>query len=538
MPTSALPQVTPPRLDTALPARPRAPRPDLRRLIEARGGAPLGDLRGLRLSLSARARLAGLGFGPPRAPERAPHRDPVLTLVHRATQGFEWNEYQRARSLGYEAYLAEQLAPEAIDDAALDARLAGYTTLLMSPKELFETYSADFSEPYLQFKGAVLLRSLYSRRQLFERTVEFWNDHFSIDHDKGDIEWLFLPDNERLKIRPNAFGSFPTLLSASAHSNAMLFYLDNWLNVAGAPQENYARELLELHTLGVQGGYNEVDVKEVAKCFTGWTLNPDFASPNWFRQFFDVDLHTGGQKLVLGNVIPVSPPRDNAQRVLDIVATHPSTAQFVGRKLARWFLTPTPPPALVDQVAAEFLATGGDVKALLGVLLARENLRWTSPVVRPKLRRPFHLVATLLRALGAEVEDPLFPLFYLLTMGHFPFGHVQPDGFPDTTEAWGRSLLPRWRFAAGLLRPLAIFGQPFPGVHLAFADVAARIDYAGPDDRVGLAARIDERLFGKALSALELEVLQDFIDAQAPLTQPDLYDAIALGASLPGFQWY
>lgn len=517
---------------------PRGRRPDLRQLVEARGGLPPADPSRLRLPLAALARLSGGGLGPPPTPERAPHRDPVLTLVQRITQGFELGEYRRAQALGYEAYLAEQLAPEAIDDSALEARLAGYTTLGMSPKELLETYALDFSEPYLQFKGAVLLRSVYSRRQLFERTVEFWNDHFSIDHDKADLAWLFLPDHDRLKVRPNALGSFPALLAAMAHSNAMLFYLDNWLNVAGAPQENFARELLELHSLGVHGGYSEVDVREVAKCFTGWTLNVDFASPNWFRGRFEPDLHTHGPKTVLGTVIPHNLPRDNAQRVIDLAAAHPSTARFLARKLLQRFLSPTPPAELVEQVAGAYLSSSGDLRALLGVILAPENLRRAAPLPRPKFRRPFHFVVTLLRTLGAEVSDPLLPLFYLLSMGHLPFGHVQPDGFPDTAEAWGSSLLPRWRFAADLLRPLAFFRDPLPGVHVSHAGLRERIGYAGTSDRPGLAGRMNERLFGEALSPREVEVLQDFLDAPATLDPARVYEAIALGASLPGFQWY
>jgi uncharacterized protein (DUF1800 family) len=318
----------------------------------------------------------------------------------------------------------------------------------------------------------------------------------------------------------------------------MLFYLDNWLNVRGAPQENYARELLELHTLGVHGGYSEVDVREVARCFTGWTLETDPRSSEWFRTKFDPRQHAGGVKYVLGNAIAPQPPGANAQQVLDLAAAHPSTARFVAGKLLRWFLTPTPPAQLVERVAGVFQGTNGDVRAVLRAVLARENLRWTSPAVRPKFRRPFHFVVALLRALGAEVEDPLFPLLHLFLMGHIPFGHVQPDGYPDTVDAWGSSLLPRWRFAAELLAPLALLVDPFPGVRLAYADVAARLDFGGPSDRRGLAARIDQRLLGSTLSAPELELLQDFIDAQAPLGRGDLCDAIALGASLPGFQWY
>jgi uncharacterized protein (DUF1800 family) len=318
----------------------------------------------------------------------------------------------------------------------------------------------------------------------------------------------------------------------------MLFYLDNWLNVNGAPQENYARELLELHTLGVSGGYSEVDVKEVAKCFTGWTLNPDPSSPDWLRGHFDNLHHTGGPKLVLGHVIPTLVPRENAQKVIDIVAAHPSTAAFLAEKLIRWFLTPAPPEVLVDQVAATYLATNGDIKAMLRVVLARENLANAGLVVQPKLRRPFHYMVSLLRALGAEVSDPLYPLFFLYGMGHVPFDHVQPDGYPDTIAAWGSSLLPRWGFASALLSSAAVFGEPFPGVSLSYPALSAKLDFQGASDRPGLARRINARLLGSALLEPEEEALQEFIDGSASFGAPALYESIALAASLPGFQWY
>jgi hypothetical protein len=458
--------------------------------------------------------------------------------VQRVTQGFALEEYERARALGYEAYLEEQLAPLAIDDGAMDARLAGHTTLGMDPRRLFELYAEDFGEPYFQLKGAVLLRSVHSRRQLLERMCAFWNDHFSIDHNKGDLEWALLPENERLVVRPHALGSFPAMLSASAHGGAMLFYLDNWLNARTAPQENYARELLELHTLGLGGGYGEGDVREVAKCFTGWTLGGGPASTTFLRGVFESALHTPGPKFVLGHEIPNFPPRADAQRVLDVVAAHPSTARFLARKLLRWLLTPQPPEALVERVAAVFLATNGDISAVLRVILARENLGALGPL-RAKFRRPLHFVTSLLRALGAEVSDPLYLVFSLYSTGHVPFDRVQPDGYPDTVEAWGHSLLPRWRFANELLLGAGPDGTPIPGVSLAYADIAERLEYGGPGDRRGLAERIDARVLGRALAPSEREALQEYIDGfGTPFGPNALLESIALGACMPGYQWY
>jgi uncharacterized protein (DUF1800 family) len=478
-----------------------------------------------------------LALTPLGRPEPASRRDPVLALVHRITQGFNLAEYQRARALGYEAYLEEQLDPLSIDDSVMDAKLASYVTLGLSPKELYDTYSLDATVPYYEFKTVAVQRAVHSKRQLFERMCEFWNDHFSMDHNKGDIEWLFMAEHERNVIRPNALGSFPAILSGNAHNAAMLFYLDNWLNSRFAIQENYGRELLELHTLGVYGGYSEVDVKEVAKCFTGWTLNGDYNSGNWLRGFFDNSQHTPGEKLVLGNSIDNFPPRDDAKKVLDILAVHPSTADFLARKLIRWFLTPTPPEYLVSRVVDEYLATNGDIKAMLRVILARENMGLPS---LPKFRRPFHYVASLLRTIDADVSDGLYPVFSLAEMGHVPFDHVTPDGYPDTIEAWGSSLLPRWSFASFLFASTAaVTGQPMPGVTIPIGALKTKLEFQTAADRPGLAERIDQRLLGRSLTRGEVLALQGFIDSY-PTTfgVVALFEAIALGASLPGSQWY
>ena len=489
-------------------------------------------------------------LGPAGQGEAVLHQDPVLTLVQRITQGFNLAEYERAKAMGYEAYLEEQLQPLAIDDSEMDERLLKFPTLGLSPKQLYDGYSGDFTTPYYEFKGAALLRAVHSKRQLFERMVEFWNDHFSIDQNKGNLEWAFLPEHDRDVIRAHALGSFPAMLSACAHGGAMLHYLDNWLNVAGAPQENYARELLELHTLGVHGGYNEFDVEQVARCFTGWTLNLHTNSPDYLRGRFDLGLHAGGHKLVLGHTIPGTPPAigehastgsKEAQQVIDIAVSHPSTADFLARKLIRRFLTPTPPEELVAEVAQTFASTNGDIPSLQRVIQARRNLLWSSPALGRKLRRPFHFMVSLLRAFDADVRKPNDSLlFYLPGMGHMPFDHVQPDGYPDTVDAWGASLLPRWNFAAELLRPGAGANHAIAGVVMpTYLVLKARLDFHGESDRAGLAERMNTRLYGSQLPPHEQETLQQYIDTYVgPFDIHAMFDCLTLAASLPGFQWY
>jgi uncharacterized protein (DUF1800 family) len=493
-------------------------------------------------ALAARARLARgslpgaryLRSLPLARPDQRPIEDPIRLLLRRLSMGFDQAEYERARDMGYDAYLEEQLDPAGLPDPDMDARLASYQTLHLTPAELQTNWSDQPQVAYDEVKKVVVQRALHSRRQLLERTCEFWNDHFSVDHQRGEVQWVWMGEKERLVTRPNALGSFPTLLAGTAFNASMLHYLDNWLNTTSAPQENFARELLELHTLGVRGGYTEVDVVEVAKCFTGWTLLMNDTSPDWLRGIFVPIQHSPGLKLVLGQVIGNDPPRLDAQKVLDILAAHPSTAEFLARKLLRWFLTPHPPDELVTRVAGTYLATGGDIRAMLRVILARESLAHATP----KFRRPFHFVVSLLRGLGADVQDALATVLLLSDMGQMPFGYPMPDGYPDTVEAWGAALLPRWDFASLLLTP-SLTGEPIPGVHLSLESVQAKLDFTGPAERHGLAGRIDARVLGQRLAPQELVGLQDFIDGYpGPFGGEALLETIALAASLPGAQWY
>lgn len=520
-----------------LPGLPRGMRKPELRVKRPRSLGPPGVALSASPGVTRRGLLAAIagGPGPPVRP-----KDPVLTLVHRITQGFNQAEYEHAKSLGYEGYLEEQLNHLSIDDSALDARLAGFTTLNMSPKEIVDNFPIDITLPYYEIKGAAVLRSVFSKRQLFERMVEFWNDHFNLDHNKGDFLYVFKPEDDRTVIRPHALGTFYNLLYASSHSAAMLYYLDNWLSYAGAIQENYARELLELHTLGVNGGYTEQDVTEVAKCLTGWTLNGDYFSPDYLRAIFEPSYHEPGPKYVLGNTIPATPGRQNLTRVLEILHVHPSTAQFLSTKLIRWFLTETPPQSLIDEVAQTYLNTGGDIKSMLRVILAQHNLKWASPVYGAKFRRPFHLMASILRGVSADITDFYYPLFYLYALGHSPFDWVAPNGYPDTVNVWGNLLLPRWTFLSHLLDGY-VYGVQLPSP----AQLKSQLEAPGLGN-AGLAERINQRILGATLSTAEVEAVQQFIDTLGPPATsfygskagPKVYQAVALAASMPGYQWY
>ncbi|MBM3121569.1 MAG: DUF1800 domain-containing protein [Chloroflexi bacterium] len=368
-------------------------------------------------------------------------------VLCRLTYGPSLDDRRRMAAIGRLAWIEEQLSHESLDDSATEVRLSAYPSLRMSASELIDLSDKLFDEQDrltvpAELRQATLMRRVTSRRQVYERTVEFWTDHFSISVDKGDCCYLKTVDDREV-IRRHAFGRFSDLLSASAHSPAMLVYLDNQANRSGAPNENYARELMELHTLGIDGGYSQGDVEELARCLTGWTVKDHF----WRGQFrFDGQLHDAGVKRLLGRTLE---PRgeEEGELVLGLLAEHPSTARHLARKLARRFLRDDPPADLVERTARAFESSNGDVRLTLRTLLLDgQGAR------RPKIKRPLDFVLSSLRQLQAHVQDARSLLDPLARMGHLPFAWPTPDGFPDTAEPWMTTLIPRWQFAASLAR--------------------------------------------------------------------------------------
>ena len=324
---------------------------------------------------------------------------------------------------------------------------------------------------------AKLLRAIYSQRQFEEVMTDFWFNHFNVFVDKG-LDRLMLTSYERDVIRPHALGKFEDLLVATAKSPAMLFYLDNWLSVGpdsakalGIPahpgpyrnrypparprpgkrtsglNENYGRELLELHTLSVNGGYSQRDVTEVAKVFTGWTIeNP--AQGGGFR--FDPRMHEPGPKFVLGHRIKPKGEGEGME-VLHRLATSPQTAHFVSMKLAERFVSDDPPPALVDRMAKTFLKKKGDIREVLNTLFHSPEF-WNDETYRAKVKTPLEFVASAVRATGAEVDDALPLTRQLNNMGMPLFGAQPPTGYSMKAETWVSSsaLLNRMNFALAL----------------------------------------------------------------------------------------
>ena len=313
-----------------------------------------------------------------------------------------------------------------------------------------------------ELQRAKLLRAVYSERQLYEMMVDFWENHFSIFANKDDDRYL-LTGYDRETIRPFAMGRFRDLLGATAHSPAMLFYLDNWRSsvprpyaatkdkpagVDGGLNENYARELMELHTLGVDGGYTQKDVQEIARCFTGWTIQ----KPNEQGLFlYRPGLHDDGEKTVLGHrILPGGGPADG-ERVLDILATHPATARFIATKLARRFISDEPPQSIIDRAAAVFLKTDGSIRETLRAIVTSPEF-FSTTVYRAKMRSPFEYVAAAMRALNAETDGDRPVLDAIGRMGQPVFGRITPDGYADRADQWLSSgaMVARFNFASAL----------------------------------------------------------------------------------------
>ncbi len=373
-----------------------------------------------------------------------PTIDLSVHLLNRCTFGPRPGDLDAIRTAGVDAWIDRQLDPSGIDDMACDIRARRFETLHATAGDMFE-YKRDVVEAELL--RHTILRSTYSKRQLFEIVVHFWSDHFNISIGKGDCAWFKTVD-DRDVIRRHALGNFRDLVRASALSPAMLIYLDGHenrkANGAEGPNENYARELLELHTLGVHGGYTQKDVMEAARCLTGWRVKHGW---NRGRVFFEPDFHDDGEKRVLGVLIPAGQGERDLDHLLDIVARHPSTARYLAWKLCRRFIADDPPATAVDGVAKSFLESNGEIRATLRTLFASTEFRESRGT---RLKRPFHFIVSALRAVDADTDGGRSVQSWLLRMGQGPFQYPTPDGYPEEPQPWLGTLLWRWNFALDL----------------------------------------------------------------------------------------
>lgn len=377
--------------------------------------------------------------------------DPLVILLNRCTFGFRESEYQRALTLGFTGWLQEQLNYTLLDVSALESAIASSLPRVNWTAAQLITEAKSTGSPGLGAKdltAATLLRQLHSPRQLLEVMVEFWSNHFNITAASAPENYYKVVD-DRDTVRAHALGTFPNMLKASARSLAMQYYLDNVSNTKTGPNENYARELMELHTLGVTGGYTETDVKEVARCFTGWTVTGQSANAPVFS--FLANRHDTAGKTVLGNSIPAGRGIEDGDDVLNILATHPSTAKFIAKKLCVRFIGDTPETSIVDQVAATYTATNGDIPSMLWTIFGSAEFMASHD---RKIRRPVEFVLGVLR-----VTEPTLTSTYLTkitspitAMAQIPFQWPAPNGYPDSLGYWINTgaMLARWNWAFGV----------------------------------------------------------------------------------------
>ncbi|MBM4184954.1 MAG: DUF1800 domain-containing protein [Gemmatimonadetes bacterium] len=446
--------------------------------------------------------------------------DSLVRLVRRITNGVTEEELTRARSLGFNRTLERHLHPTAIDDSAVEMFVAkNYPALALDGPGL---YALDQGLLERQLVESTLYRAAFSKRQLYERMVHFWSDHFNIYYPK--VQYLKVIDDREV-IRKHALGKFPDLLRASAHSPAMLEYLDNTRSRGGNVNQNYARELMELHTLGVDGGYTQTDVEEVTRCLTGWTIQ----GRGNFR--FDPSGHDFRAKTVLGTVITAMSPsvgeegiRDG-EYVLSTLLAHPSTARFIATKMIKWLLQNDPPPALVEKVAATFTRTGGDIPAMIRDILTPANLL-AAPA---KYRQPYQLVLAGLRATQPTVTTiggigTRQLNVQLNVLGQPLFQWEDPDGYPDTVDWWAGLILQRWNFCSFLTGlgagDVVVDVAPLMKVHTA----------------AGITEAINQRAFGGEMPATLRQQISAHLSGGADAAR--VREAFALALSSATFQWF
>lgn len=423
----------------------------------------------------------------------------------------------------------DQIALASIRGARAEALLEGLTP---QQKETVEAFNNPEQVVVNELTQAKLLRAIYSERQLDEVMTDFWINHFNVFINKGADRYL-LTNYERDAIRPHALGRFEDLLLATAKSPAMMFYLDNWLSVGpdsenalgiaphprghasnhpqGRPNgkrkqasglnENYGRELMELHTLSVNGGYTQKDVTEVAKVFTGWTIDPP-QKGSAFR--FDPRMHEPGTKIVLGDRIKERGEREGLE-VLHLLARNPNTAHFISQKLAIRFVSDDPPPALVDRMAKTYLKKNGDIREVLRAMFKSPEF-WAPESYRAKVKTPLEFVVSAVRASGATVDDTRALVGTLNNMGMMPYGMLPPTGYSMKAETWVNSsaLLGRMNFALGLS------AGKIRGVRVDAARLASGI--SSPGASADATTKLTDAQ--QALAALENSLLAGDVSAQ------------------------
>ena len=561
----------------------------------------------------------------------------VLHALNRLAYGPRSGDAERIRQMGLEKWIDQQLHPDSIDDSALDKRLEKYPTLNMPARELLDRFppprlaakrAGETLEEYKQqmvekrraapaqtmaqtmdagddnsdraqqqlakmqgpnriiaeLSMAKIDRAVYSQRQLEAVMEDFWFNHFNVFANKGADKWM-LTAYVRDTIRPHTMGKFQDLLTATAKSPAMLFFLDNWQSVdpvafkdhqeeiamrraryqgifgGGFPpspgtfpdpnsrfpqaqgtarpkqqdrglNENYGREVMELHTVGVDAGYTQQDVIEMARCLTGWTVREPRRDPDFV---FRPEFHAEGKKVVMGHTFNYGGEKDG-EEALKMLANDPHTAKFISTELARHFVSDTPPPALVDRMTREYMATGGDIRSVMKTMIYSPEF-WSKQTYRAKVKTPFELVASTARALNADVAIPLPLAQWVGRMGEPLFLCQPPTGYSDKAETWVNT---------GALLNRLNFALAFSSGHLAGTNVDLGAIFgpdASKDPEMALTRSLDLFLGGQieppTRQILESrlndpQILQARLDDPVKLVNEGLLSGLVLGT--PEFQ--
>jgi uncharacterized protein (DUF1800 family) len=487
----------------------------------------------------------------------SPSDTQIVHVLNRIAFGPTQEDVARVKQLGIERYIDEQLHPERIaDPPQLAERLAALDTLKLDPAQLFAQYGPILPamnggvKPtpeeakarrqraqiiVRQAQDSRIWRALYSRRQLQEVMVDFWYDHFNVFAGKG-LDHLWVGNFEATAIRPYALGHFRDLLLATAHHPAMLFYLDNQLNTApGSPgargnltglNENYAREIMELHTLGVDGGYTQADVENLARILTGWGFERrNLRDGAGAAAGFDASRHDFAEKTLLGRTIQPTGEGEGVEAI-GMLASSPATARHIAFELAQYFVADKPPQPLVDRLTQRFRESDGDIAAVMKLLLTSREFRDS---VGQKYKTPYQYVLSAARAAGVEVNNPRPLLGTMARLGEPLYYCQTPDGYKNTEDAW---LSPdattlRIGFATGLGRGVLPVKNPPPDDQAAANPTPTPQLVAEPAQPP---APKPDPLDPARLASLLAPVLSDNTRSTAAEANADLKAALILGS--------
>ena len=504
-------------------------------------------------------------------------RQRALHALNRLAFGPRPGDVDAVMKTGVDTWIEQQLHPEAIPDRAVEARIAALPTMTMSNAQIVKTYyepvlmarkkaNAEAKDgevdkkdvrrelirdipsnqrPQVVMNDLVaqrILRAAESDRQLNEVMVDFWMNHFNVFSGKG-IDRFLLTSYERDVIRPHIWGRFEDLLMATAKSPAMLFYLDNARSMAapenrpvmqqrafgrfggrammnvqqlgrqGGLNENYAREIMELHTLGVDAGYTQKDVTELARVLTGWTITRERDGGEGAAFVFRPALHDNRSKTVLGIRFPAGGGIEEGEKMIHVLAHHPATAHRIAYKLCQRLVADDPPPALVDRVAKKFLATDGDLRQTVKAVIDSPEF-WNPASYRTKVKSPFEYAISAVRAVNAQITDPMPIARALQQIGEPLYGAQPPTGYSDKADVWINTgaLMNRLNFA------LALAANKLPGVH---GDVVGLIPAGQAADASHSVEALAQALTGGSLTEETRSTIKSrIVDRKAPSEDP------------------